>query len=53
VPFAAPQYAAQPYAPPISPEQELTYLKDQVEYLANSLDEIQQRITELEGKASK
>lgn len=37
----------------MTPDQELTYLKDQAEYLANSMDEIQQRITELEGKASK
>jgi len=53
MPFAAPQYGAAPYAPTMTPEQELTYLKDQAEYLATSLDEIQQRITELEGKASK
>ncbi len=53
MPFAALQYAAAPYAPTMTPEQELTYLKDQAEYLANSMDEIQQRITELEGKASK
>ncbi len=58
LPFWARQagYAPMPYyyaAPPMSPEQELTYLKDQAEYLAASLDEIQQRITELEGKAKK
>ncbi len=49
VPSATPYYAA----PTMSPEQELTYLKDQAEYLATSMDEIQQRITELEGKAKK
>ena len=53
MPYAAPQYGAAPYAPTMTPEQELTYLKDQAEYLATSLDEIQQRISELEGKASK
>jgi len=49
MPFAAPYYAA----PPMTPEQELAYLKDQAEYLASSLDEIQQQITELEGKSKK
>jgi hypothetical protein len=49
MPHATPYYAA----PNMSPEQELTYLKDQAEYLAASLDEIQQRITEVEGKAKK
>jgi len=48
-PFAAPNYAA----PTMSSEQELTYLKDQAEYLATSMDEIQQRISELEGKTKK
>ncbi|HDP98861.1 MAG TPA: hypothetical protein ENN22_06725 [bacterium] len=51
MPYAALQYGPAPYAPPMTPEQELTYLKDQAEYLATSLDEIQQRISELEGKA--
>lgn len=47
-------YAASYYAAPtMTPEQELTYLKDQADYLASSLDEIQQRISELEGKAKK
>jgi hypothetical protein len=53
MPFAAPYYGATPYAPTMTSEQELTYLKDQAEYLETSLDEIQQRITELEGKAKK
>ncbi len=53
MPFAAPQYAAAPYAPTMTPEQELTYLKNQAEYLSTSMDEIQKRISELEGKASK
>jgi hypothetical protein len=53
VPFAAPYYAVPPYTPTMTPEQELTYLKDQAEYLATSLDEIQKRISELEGKAKK
>ena len=51
--YVAPQYGAAPYAPTMTSEQELTYLKEQAEYLATSLDEIQKRITELEGKASK
>jgi prefoldin subunit 5 len=37
----------------MTPEQELTYLKDQAEYLASSLDEIKQRISDLEGTAKK
>ena len=49
----APMPFAAAYAPTMSPEQESTYLKDQAEYLATSLDEIQKRISELEGKAKK
>jgi len=49
MPYAAPYYAA----PTMTPAQELAYLKDQAEYLASSLDEIQQRISELESKAKK
>ncbi|MCI0513715.1 DUF5320 domain-containing protein [candidate division KSB1 bacterium] len=37
----------------IAPEQELNYLKDQAEYLATSMEEIQKRIQELEAKAKK
>ncbi len=37
----------------MTPEQELAYLKNQADYLASSLDEIQQRISELEGKAKR
>jgi len=44
-------YSAPAYAPMVSSEQELNYLKDQSEYLRNSLEEIQKRITELEAKA--
>jgi hypothetical protein len=40
-------------APIITPEQELTHLKDQAEYLACSQDEIKKRISELEGKTKK
>ncbi len=38
---------------PISPEQELAYLKDQAEYLTTSMNEIQKRISELEDSAKK
>jgi hypothetical protein len=47
--YASP-YAAPPYAPTVSPEQEVDYLKDQAEYLESSLEDIRKRITELEGK---
>ncbi len=49
MPYAAPYYAP----PTMTTEQELTYLKDQSEYLATSLDEIQKRISELEGTTAK
>lgn len=47
MPYAAPSYAA--------PSQELGVetLKEQAEYFKNALDEIQQRITELETKEPK
>ncbi len=37
-----------PYAPPMTGEQEVTMLKDQAQYLKEALDDIVQRIEELE-----
>lgn len=47
-PGAAP--AAPVYAPPISGEQELHFLKSEAEYLEKALEQIKTRIKELENK---
>jgi len=51
----APMPVAVPYnaTPTMTPEQELTYLKDQAEYLASSLDKIKHRISDLESTTNK
>ena len=55
--FAAgyPAYGSGPYDPALAPEmskaQELTMLKNQAEHLKNSLDELGQRIRDLEGQS--
>lgn len=48
----APDAAPAPpvYAPPLSGEQELYFLKGQAEYLENALEQIKNRIKELENK---
>ncbi len=38
------------YAPPLDGEQELCFLKGQVEYLENALEQLKNRIKELEKK---
>lgn len=45
-----PAQAAAVYAPPLSGEQELCFLKGQAEYLENTLEQIKNRIKELEKK---
>ena len=44
---------AGPVAPTATPDQELTGLKQQAEYFQNALDEIKQRMTELEQESKK
>lgn len=48
VPFATPD--APVYAPPLSGEQELSFLKEQFEYLEKALAQTKKRIQELENK---
>lgn len=43
-------YGGTPYAPAITPQQELDGLKGQAEYLEDSLDGIKKRIEELESQ---
>jgi len=55
VPYGSPQPAgampgAVPFAPGVSPEQELDFLKNQAEVLKNQIDQINSRIKELEPK---
>ncbi len=38
------------YAPPLGGEQELTFLREQAEYLENTLEQLKKRIKELESK---
>jgi hypothetical protein len=45
-------YGGAPFAPVITPEQELDGLKGQAEYLEDSLDGIKKRIEELESQKS-
>jgi len=45
-------YGGAPFAPAITPEQELDGLKGQAEYLEDSLDGIKKRIEELESQKS-
>jgi prefoldin subunit 5 len=35
----------------MTPDQELSYMKNQAEYLTSSLEDIQKRISELENKS--
>ena len=42
-----------PFAPEVTPEQELTGLKQQAEYFQNALDEINKHIEELESTKQK
>jgi predicted nucleic acid-binding Zn-ribbon protein len=42
-----------PAAPAMTKQQEMDVLKDQAEYLENSLDEIRKRLNELESEAGK
>jgi len=48
-PAQAPPYAA-PFAPTITPEQELDALKGQAEYFEDALEGIKKRIEELQAK---
>ncbi len=41
-----------PFAPEVTPEQELTGLKQQTEYFQDALDEIKKRMEELESQKS-
>ncbi|MBN1350825.1 DUF5320 domain-containing protein [candidate division KSB1 bacterium] len=43
-------YAPQAYAPQMTAEQEIDYLKNQAEYFQKGLEEIKKRIDELETK---
>ncbi len=45
-------YGGTPFAPAITPQQELDALKGQAEYLEDSLDGIKKRIEELESQKS-
>jgi hypothetical protein len=45
-------YGGVPFAPVITPQQELDGLKGQAEYLEDSLDGIKKRIEELESQKS-
>ena len=42
-----------PAAPTVNPEQELTGLKQQADYFQNALDEIKERMAELEEESKK
>jgi hypothetical protein len=46
-------YGGVPFAPAITPQQELDGLKGQAEYLEDSLDGIKKRIEELENQTSR
>jgi len=46
-------YGGAPFAPAITPQQELDGLKGQAEYLEDSLDGIKKRIEELESQNRK
>jgi hypothetical protein len=52
-PYAVPYGAAAPFAPTVTPQQELDGLKGQAEYLEDALDGIKKRIQELETKGKK
>jgi hypothetical protein len=45
-----PAWGPAPYAPPMTPEQELGFLKEESNTLRRQLEEIEARITELEAK---
>jgi len=45
-----PAYGAMPYAPVMSPEEELDFLREEANAVKAQLDEIEKRIGELEGK---
>lgn len=49
-PYAAPFYGAPPYAPQMTREQELDFLKEQAEAVKEQLAEIEARIGQLEIK---
>jgi len=50
-PPGAPYGGYAPYPPPPPPEQELEMLRDQAQYLEDTLAEIRKRIEELEAEA--
>ncbi len=45
-----PYYGAAPYAPPMSPEEELNFLREEANAVKAQLDEIENRIRELESE---
>ena len=50
--YGLPAYGRVPFAPTVTPQQELDSLKGQAEYLENALDGIKERIGELESQKS-
>jgi predicted nucleic acid-binding Zn-ribbon protein len=46
-------YGGVPFAPTVTTEQELEGLKQQAEYFQDALDEIKERMKELESQAAK
>jgi hypothetical protein len=53
VPGAPPAYGFAPYYPALSREHEAQALRTQAEHLENALDEIKERIAELEATQKK
>ena len=49
-PGATPYYGAAPYAPPMTREQELDFLKNEAQAVKDELQEIEQRIQGLDQK---
>lgn len=50
IPYVPQPYATQPYMPQMTPEQELEYLKNQSQFIQNTLEEIKKRMDELVSK---
>lgn len=48
----APGYGGAPYAPGVTPQQELDALKGQAEYLTDALEDIKKRIDEIETQTA-
>ena len=48
--YGDPVYGASPYAPPMSREEELDFLRDEASAIKSQLDEIEARIKDLESK---